>query len=63
MEFDNGSNDFQIQPSEIKPNYTITYCKRLKFNVYIFLDQLNEAPSKKRMRSGANARERDRTQR
>jgi len=22
MEFDNGSNDFQIQSSEIKPNYT-----------------------------------------
>jgi len=22
MEFDNGSNDFQTQSSEIKPNYT-----------------------------------------
>ncbi|XP_050059918.1 transcription factor 15-like [Aphis gossypii] len=39
MEFDNGSNGFQIQSN-----------------------QLNEAPLKKRIRSGANARERDRTQ-
>ncbi|XP_025207154.1 transcription factor 15-like isoform X2 [Melanaphis sacchari] len=39
MEFDNGSNNFQIRSNK-----------------------LNEAPLKKRIRSGANARERDRTQ-
>lgn len=37
MEFDNGSNDFQIQSSEIKYNYTKTwYYSRLKINGYIF---------------------------
>jgi len=36
MEFDNGSNDFRIQSSEIKPNYTKTYYSRLKINGYIF---------------------------
>lgn len=36
MEFDNGSNDFQIQSSEIRHNYTITHCRRLKINGYIF---------------------------
>lgn len=62
MEFDNGSNGFQIQSSDY--NYTKTYCDRLYINRYIFFkDQLNEAPLKKRIRSGANARERDRTQR
>ncbi|KAL5241437.1 hypothetical protein ACI65C_008847 [Semiaphis heraclei] len=39
MEFDNGTNGFQIQSN-----------------------QSTEAPLKKRIRSGANARERDRTQ-